>query len=422
MSEIADVLAAIESLSAKGERMALATIVAIRGSTYRREGARLLVPAEGTGPVGTISGGCLEGEVCTGSGTGRDVGGTGRGWLHFDLTADDEAVWGWGLGCNGVIDVFVEPAERAVQMAGAIQRAIDDERELVAVTVIRAGDGVGRRARGAGPDRAGRHEPEGSLGDPTLDERAKSAARRGRCETEVFLDGRDLRRRRRGIRRGLGSADQAARVRGRARRDPARAVRCGTRMGASRVADDRACVPERRALPGGDGLRSDRTLRDVATAARVDRRTYAVVMTHNFMRDKDYLRSLLGSPAPGTSGCSGPEHERFDKLLAELRRRGVRTGGRMTSARVHSPAGLDVGAGRDRRRSRGRSPPRSSRSRAGETGRLPAGSTGSDPRPAEAGRRGPVVRPCGDRARARCRRATPPRRSGTRPTPLPAPT
>ena len=55
MSEITDVLEAIESLSAKGERMALATIVAVGGSTYRRPGARLLVPEEGA-PIGNISG------------------------------------------------------------------------------------------------------------------------------------------------------------------------------------------------------------------------------------------------------------------------------------------------------------------------------------------------------------------------------
>jgi xanthine/CO dehydrogenase XdhC/CoxF family maturation factor len=53
VSEIGDVLAAIESLSAKGERMALATIVAVRGSTYRRPGARLLVPEDGS-PVGNL--------------------------------------------------------------------------------------------------------------------------------------------------------------------------------------------------------------------------------------------------------------------------------------------------------------------------------------------------------------------------------
>ena len=62
MSEITDVLEAIESLEAQGQRMALATIVAVRGSTYRRPGARLLVPEEGA-PIGNLSGGCLEGDV-----------------------------------------------------------------------------------------------------------------------------------------------------------------------------------------------------------------------------------------------------------------------------------------------------------------------------------------------------------------------
>ena len=62
MSEIVDVLAAIERLQAEGQRMALATIVAVRGSTYRRPGARLLVPETGA-PIGNISGGCLENDV-----------------------------------------------------------------------------------------------------------------------------------------------------------------------------------------------------------------------------------------------------------------------------------------------------------------------------------------------------------------------
>jgi xanthine/CO dehydrogenase XdhC/CoxF family maturation factor len=151
--------------------MALATVVAIRGSTYRREGARLLVPADGV-PVGTISGGCLEGEVCD---IASQVMAERRPrLLHFDLTADDEAVWGWGLGCNGVIDVFVEPADRAVQMAGAIRRAIDDERELVAVTVIRAPEATelpGARIL-VEPDGS----TEGSLGAVDLDARAADAA------------------------------------------------------------------------------------------------------------------------------------------------------------------------------------------------------------------------------------------------------
>ena len=57
VSEITDVLEAIGSLEAQGQRMALATIVAVRGSTYRRPGARLLVPEDGA-PIGNLSGGC----------------------------------------------------------------------------------------------------------------------------------------------------------------------------------------------------------------------------------------------------------------------------------------------------------------------------------------------------------------------------
>ena len=101
MSELTDVLDAIESLAARGERMSLATIVSVKGSTYRRPGARLLVPEEGA-PVGNISGGCLEGDVAD---VARIVMRDGVPRIAaWDLTADDDDVWGLGLGCNGADD------------------------------------------------------------------------------------------------------------------------------------------------------------------------------------------------------------------------------------------------------------------------------------------------------------------------------
>jgi xanthine/CO dehydrogenase XdhC/CoxF family maturation factor len=120
VSELTDVLSAIESLSARGERLALATIVEVRGSTYRRSGARLLVPEEGA-PIGNISGGCLENDVAD---VARIVMREGHARVvSFDLTADDEAVWGWGLGCNGAIELFVEPADKAAEVARALRLA-----------------------------------------------------------------------------------------------------------------------------------------------------------------------------------------------------------------------------------------------------------------------------------------------------------
>jgi len=125
VSEITDVLEAIESLGAQGQRMVVATIVAVRGSTYRRPGARLLVPEEGA-PIGNLSGGCLEGDVADMARVVMDEG-TARlaGW---DLTADDDDVWGLGLGCNGAIEVFIEPAERAAAVTHALREALEQKR------------------------------------------------------------------------------------------------------------------------------------------------------------------------------------------------------------------------------------------------------------------------------------------------------
>src|SRR5262245_49265185 len=151
--------------------MALATIVAVRGSTYRRPGARLLVPEEGA-PIGNLSGGCLEGDVAD---MARVVMEEGRARLAgWDLTADDDEVWGLGLGCNGAIEVFIEPADRAAEVAGALRIALEQERPISVVTVLEsARDDVPSGARIlVQPDGAS----EGTLGDAGVDAAAVEAA------------------------------------------------------------------------------------------------------------------------------------------------------------------------------------------------------------------------------------------------------
>ena len=64
-------------------------------------------------------------------------------------------------------------------------------------------------------------------------------------------------------------------------------------------------------------------------------------MTHNFLRDKEYLRSLLSSPV-SYIGMLGPA-ARTERLLMELRDEGV-TISEADRARIHGPAGLDLGS------------------------------------------------------------------------------
>lgn len=333
VSEITDVLEAIESLSAKGERMALATIVAVRGSTYRRPGARLLVPDDGA-PIGNISGGCLEGDVAD---MAHVVMEEGRARLAgWDLTADDDAVWGLGLGCNGAIEVFIEPAREAAQVAGALRTALEEERPICVVTILESGSsGVDPGARlVVGPDGAAR----GSLGTGDLDVLATAAARE-----QLSAERSEVRELGAGVRAFVEVLEPPLRllVCG-AGHDAVPLVRAAAGLGwRATVADDRPGFLTHERFPEAAGFVPLDRPEEVASAAQVDARTHAVVMTHNFLRDKDYVRSLLGSSARYI-GMLGPA-ARTERLLIELADEGVEIT-ETDRRRLHGPAGLDLGA------------------------------------------------------------------------------
>jgi xanthine dehydrogenase accessory factor len=75
--------------------------------------------------------------------------------------------------------------------------------------------------------------------------------------------------------------------------------------------------------------------------APIDERTHVVVMTHNFLRDKDYVRSLLTTPAQFIA-MLGPA-VRTERLLTELREEGFYISD-PDRRRIRGPAGLDLGA------------------------------------------------------------------------------
>jgi xanthine/CO dehydrogenase XdhC/CoxF family maturation factor len=333
MSELTDVLSAIESLSARGERLALATIVAVRGSTYRRAGARLLVPEEGE-LVGNISGGCLENDVAD---VARIVMREGMARIvSFDLTADDEAVWGWGLGCNGAFELFVEPADKAAEVAGALRMALEEERPICMVTVLDSAlEGVIQGDRLL-------VRPDGST-ERSLGEAAVDAAAREAGLEQLQRERSEVRELARGVRAFVEVLEPPLRllVCG-AGHDAAPLVRQAAALGWNPVVvDDRPEFLTRDRFPEASGFVLVERPDKMAEVAPVDERTHVVVMTHNFLRDKEYVRSLLGSPARFVE-MLGPR-VRTERLFAELREEGLDLS-EETLARFRTPAGLDLGA------------------------------------------------------------------------------
>jgi xanthine/CO dehydrogenase XdhC/CoxF family maturation factor len=85
----------------------LATVVDVKGSSYRLPGARMLIDENGRS-VGTVSGGCLEADVLEHA--ERVLKTNAPTIITYDTTKSDDSIFGLGMGCRGVIRVLLEPA------------------------------------------------------------------------------------------------------------------------------------------------------------------------------------------------------------------------------------------------------------------------------------------------------------------------
>lgn len=304
----------VRSWSDAGSRFALATVVGVRGSTYRGLCARQLFSEDGAS-VGTVSGGCLDQDLRAVA--LRVIESDRPEVVEFDLTADDEAVWGWGIGCNGATRLLVETGSTASALADLLASPPAGTFCVVHPLADPASRWV--VTSGSSPDGGTVSEALAAIGD-------------GRHRTATF-----------------GDAEYLFEVVGAPRRvvvfgaghDAAPVVSLAASMGFQvLVVDDRRPFLTRERFPDAHELiHADPG--DLATVVRPDAKTSVVLMSHNYLRDLDALRSLIGTDVAYV-GTLGPG-ARLERMLGDLADDDVpvRTA---DLARLHGPAGLDVGA------------------------------------------------------------------------------
>src|SRR5262245_2667102 len=141
--ETAEILERVAELASLGHRSAIATVVRIAGSSYRRPGAKLLIEEDGR-TRGGVSGGCLEADV-------REIAlqvlrTEVPQLLHYDTGSDDNTVWGLGLGCNGSVDIFVQPATRTfvTDVLPVLEARLAGRETFAVATVVNGPSDVGR--------------------------------------------------------------------------------------------------------------------------------------------------------------------------------------------------------------------------------------------------------------------------------------
>jgi xanthine dehydrogenase accessory factor len=135
MKEILDILDAYTTAVKAGKRMALATVVHVQGSSYRRPGARMLVTDDGM-LTGAISGGCLEGDALRKALLA--INQQQNKLVIYDTTDEDDAKFGVQLGCNGIVHILFEPIdpEQAVHPITLLQELSAKRQEGVLVTLF----------------------------------------------------------------------------------------------------------------------------------------------------------------------------------------------------------------------------------------------------------------------------------------------
>jgi xanthine/CO dehydrogenase XdhC/CoxF family maturation factor len=304
------ILATIREWNDRRVPFALATVIGVRGSTYRGLAARQLMSTDGVS-VGTVSGGCLDQDLAT---TVAQVVGQQRPRLvEFDLTADDEAVWGWGIGCNGATELLVEPAGSAAELAAMA------EANPAAIVHHLSGDSLGL------------HRPVG-LDDPEWGE-AVAAGRAAGRHSRVTRSGESF------LIEVMSGPPRLV-VCG-AGHDAVPLVKLAAELGFEvTVVDDRRQFLAAERFPEAALLVHCRPA-DLANRVSLDQATAVVIMSHNYVRDLSFLGATRGSVL-GYVGCLGPG-ERLERMLKDLAADGIAFEPNEL-ARLHGPAGLDLGA------------------------------------------------------------------------------
>ena len=316
-------LEVIRQARAAGEPAALATIVRVTGSAYRREGTRMFVRQNGT-YVCSLSGGCLEPAVAE---TAARVIASGEPVVvSYDLA--DDSIWGLGLGCSGAVDVLIERLEDDVVMR-AWFTILERSEPAVLVTPL---SGISGRmvVSGAGLD-------AGGLSDAVVEQQAIERARdrlrapypgsglESFADAELFFEV------------ALPSPDLVIFGAG---HDAAPVARLAWTLGfAVTVVDVREAflAPDR--FP--DATLTCAHFSQFADRVKPRAGAFMLVMNHHVERDQESLRFGLESDAAYV-GVLGPR-SRYEKLLAGLAAHGY-TPDSAKLSRVRSPVGLSLGA------------------------------------------------------------------------------
>ncbi len=337
MKELQDIVTAFDRAVKQNKQTALATVVHVEGSSYRHAGARMLIAEDGE-LTGAISGGCLEGDALR---KARLAMAEQKPMLvTYDTTDEDDAKFGVGLGCNGIIHILIEPLsiENNNNPVALFKLFLTRRRAVVLATLFCLKDKK-REQPGTclllSDDELILNEFPDELIKNAVLEDAHHVLKNGNSVTKAYLYENEYT-----CFVELVQPAVSLLIFG-AGNDAIPLVNFAAVLGWQvTVVDGRANYAVANRFPSAKRVitaRPDQTLDHIS----LDERTAVVLMTHNFNYDMAMLKQLL--PLMLTYiGCLGPK-KRLNRMLCDMQEDGITITDEQLQT-VYGPAGLDIGS------------------------------------------------------------------------------
>lgn len=337
MKDFNTIVSKYREVDIRQREAALATVVRVRGSSYRSPGARMLITDDGRW-VGSISGGCLEGDALR---KARQVmAGKKALTVTYDTREESNQNLGLGLGCNGVIDVLIEPinSQEENNPVSLFENIIANREPVALATVFKSShtELVGKKILinqstlilfNSIDDHELKTQIEFDLNNLFTSRKSESKSYTLKnSESEIFIE--------------LIQPVVSLIIFG-GGFDARPVSQLAKSLGWSVTVTDE-CVSHIAPIffPSVDKLslcHRDFIDRDLDVTSY----TACVLMSHNYEYDKAVLKKLLKTEAPYI-GILGPR-KRFEKMQEGFLSEGLKLT-ENDAHRIHSPIGLDIGA------------------------------------------------------------------------------
>jgi len=336
MKEIRAIIAAYDKIDRLQTRAALAVVVAVKGSSYRRTGARMLVLDNGNW-TGGISGGCLEGDALKRARIA--INKSEATLITYDTSEDDPHQIGVGLGCNGIIDVLFCPLDfndpnNPIEILKKCVKANRETHTLITITDTKGEFfGLQKGFSFQYHDSSSLYKLESKNLQKSINQQiiSQKSTQKSGISTIQTEDGKSLT-----IFIELLAPEIHVVLMGH-QYDVYPMCRLLKEIGWRITIIANPMKLNAKIMAFVDELRSPEDFQNML----IDELTAIILMSHNFKTDKINLSKALATTA-GYIGMLGPK-VRAQKIWAELAAEG-REISTAEMKRIHAPAGLDIGA------------------------------------------------------------------------------